>query len=90
LKQSWKRTRRDAGLPELDFHDLRKFYVSHIRSQDLSTAMTMQLTGHADERVHASYTHPIPGTEDQIRQALNKAFENPSGSTVVARDASTS
>jgi integrase len=86
----WKRTRRDAGLSDLDFHDLRKFYVSHIRSQNLSTAMTMQLTGHADERVHASYTHPIPGTEDQIRQALNKAFGSPSGSTVVARDASTS
>jgi integrase len=83
----WTTAREAAGLTYLDFHDLRRFYISHIRSQKLASAVTKQLVGHSDERTHASYTHPIPGTEGQIREALSNAFQRPPGSTVVAREA---
>ncbi len=80
----WAKTREAAGLSDLDFHDLRRFYISHIRNQKLSTAVTKQLVGHSDERTHEGYTHPIPGTESQIRDALSAAFPSPPGSTLVA------
>ena len=38
--------------------------------------------GHSDERTHEGYTHPIPGTESQIREALSAAFQSPPGSTL--------
>ena len=69
----WKKARKTAELDELDFQDLRDFYVSHIR-QNLPAAFSKQLAGHDDSRIHDHYTHPIPGTEGQIREALQRAF----------------
>lgn len=67
-KRQWRQMRDHAGLADLHFHDLRHFYVSHIRNAGLPTAITEQLVGHADDRTHRAYTHPIPGTEPLIRE----------------------
>lgn len=73
-RRVWGPARRAAGLPELTFHTLRYFYVSHVRAQGLAAPITEQLTGHADERTHRGYTRPIAGTEGAIREALGRAF----------------
>lgn len=73
-RRQWKAVREAADLPELHFHDLRHFYVSHVRNAGLAPAITEQLVGHNDERTHRSYTHAIPGTEQLVHDALTKAF----------------
>lgn len=79
-RRQWRKIRDAAGLPEFHFHDLRHFYVSHVRNAGLPTSITEQLVGHSDERTHRSYTHAIPGTEQGIYEALGRAFD-PSGVT---------
>lgn len=74
-RRQWRTIRDAAGLPELHFHDLRHFYLSHVRSAGLPTSITEQLVGHSDERTHRSYTHAIPGTEQVIYEALSRAFD---------------
>ena len=74
-RRVWKPLRDAAGLPDLMFHTLRYFYVSHVRAQGLPGAITEQLTGHTDERTHRDYTRPIAGMEPYIRAELGKAFE---------------
>ena len=63
--------------PNIKFHHLRHFYVSQIRHKNLPSAVTRQLAGHANDRAHEVYTHPIPGTEEQTRAALNEVFGLP-------------
>ncbi|MEJ7568618.1 MAG: tyrosine-type recombinase/integrase [Gaiellaceae bacterium] len=74
-RRVWQPLREAAGLPDLKFHTLRYFYVSHVRAQGLPGAITEQLTGHTDERTHRLYTRPIAGMEPYIRAELGKAFE---------------
>jgi integrase len=74
-RRAWTTTRDAAGLPEVHFHDLRHFFVSHIRNAGLPTAITEQLVGHSDERTHRAYTQSIPGTEAVIREAMARAFK---------------
>src|SRR5262249_43922677 len=60
-RRVWQHARKAAQLPELKFHYLRYFYLSHIRAQGLPSAITMQLVGHTDDRTHRGYTRPIEG-----------------------------
>lgn len=73
-RRVWKPLREQSGLPGLMFHTLRYFYVSHVRAQGLPSAITEQLTGHADERTHRGYSRPIAGMEAYIREELGRAF----------------
>jgi integrase len=73
-RRVWQKARKRAELPHLTFHTLRYFYISMVRAQGLTTALTEQLVGHVDERTHRGYTRPIPGTEPVIRAALASAF----------------
>jgi integrase len=75
-RREWLTTREKAKLPDVTFHDLRHFFVSHIRNAGLPTSVTEQLVGHSDERTHRGYTHALPGTEQMIRDALASAFED--------------
>lgn len=73
-RRAWKTIRDRAGLPDVHFHDLRHFFVSHVRNAGLPSAVTEQLAGHSDERTHRGYTHAIPGTSSLIRAALADAL----------------
>jgi integrase len=72
--RAWKDTRATAKLPHIHFHDLRHFYVSTIRGENLPAAWTQQLVGHSDDRTHDAYTHVVPGSEQAIRAAMSAAF----------------
>jgi integrase len=74
-RRQWRAIREAATLPELHFHDLRHFYVSHVRNAGLPTSITEQLVGHSDERTHRGYTHAVPGTEQVIYEGLTRAFD---------------
>jgi len=73
-RRVWQPTREAAGLPGLWFHDLRSSFVSHARNMGLPPALTEQLAGHSDARVHRGYTQLIPGTEPLVRAAFAVCF----------------
>jgi integrase len=74
-RRSWHGIRAAAGLPGARFHDLRSFYVSYVRSLSLDSALTMQLTGHADEKTHDDYTYATEGQVALFREVTAAAFE---------------
>lgn len=74
----WKPTREKARLPELHFHDLRSFWVSKARAlEGLTSAETMQMIGHADNRTHDGYTYGTPEVEAMIAGRLVGVFTRP-------------
>lgn len=81
-RRVWQPMRERARVPEIDFHDLRAFYVSTIRAANLDPAWTMTLAGHADERTHDGYTHRLDGTAPLVRAALAGRFARPSDAKV--------
>ena len=73
-RRVWQPTREAAGLPELLFHTLRYFYVSHVRAQGLPTALSEQLT-RARRRANASRLHaPNPRHRNTDPRRSNAAF----------------
>ncbi len=78
LRRVWNPTREAAGFPDLHFHDLRHFYVTHVRHHSgLPSAVTEELVGHDDDRIHRHYTHELPGTASAYREAMGAIFKRP-------------
>lgn len=78
-RREWTEIRAAAGLPEVHFHDLRSFFVSHVRASNLPLATTLALVGHSDERTHDGYTKLTDGAEAEARQKLPAFFEQTAG-----------
>lgn len=78
-RRRWQPLRQAAGLPELHFHDLRHFHVSHVRAMGLPSAVTEQLVGHSDSKTHRTYTHALEGTDALIRATYAAASEAAKG-----------
>ncbi|MGH3025960.1 MAG: tyrosine-type recombinase/integrase [Gaiellaceae bacterium] len=74
LSVVWNRMRQAAELPELKFHTLRYFFVTHVRSTGLPSSVTEQLVGHDDARTHQGYSRPLPGDEALARVELSAVF----------------
>ena len=77
-RRVWQGMREGFGQPDLWLHDLRHFFVTYVRHHSgLPSSVTQQLTGHADDRIHDHYTHPLPGTDRLYRDALGPVFARP-------------
>ena len=67
-EKRWKRIRREAGLPDLKFHDLRKTFASLLAQCGVSTAVTQRLLEHSSPKLtNDVYTNVDP----VLRQAIN-------------------
>jgi integrase len=58
FEQTWRRARQRAGLDELRFHDLRHEAISRLFEKGFNIIETAAVSGHADPRTLARYTHP--------------------------------
>lgn len=67
VKKSWGGIKKDAGLPNLRFHDLRHTFATRVlqRGNDIKTVQ--DLLGHADVTTTTKYLH---ATDDTKRKAV--------------------
>ena len=47
----WDRARRQIGLPQLGFHDLRRVYASALVAEAVDVKVSQELMGHEDIRM---------------------------------------
>lgn len=65
----WKKICKDAGLPDLRFHDLRKTFGSVLAQRGASTAVTQRLLEHSSSALtNKIYTNVDP----VLRQSVNQ------------------
>jgi integrase len=72
LTRDWHAARREAGLSDVRFHDLRHSYASLLASAGLSLPVIGALLGHAQPSTTARYAHLLDGA---LRQATAKVGE---------------
>ena len=66
--KKWAKVRRNAGLIDLKFHDLRKTFASLLAQRGVSTAVTQRLLVHSTPQLtNQVYTNVDPA----LRQAIN-------------------
>jgi len=81
--RQWRKIRDDAKLPDVVFHDLRRFYVTRVRNHSgLPARATMQAVGHSDEKMHDLYTLPEKGEAAAIHAGLTRAFTDEEAESV--------
>lgn len=67
-EKRWKKTRCEARLPDLKFHDLRKTFASLLAQRGVSTAVTQRLLEHSSPKLtNDVYTNVDP----VLRQAIS-------------------
>lgn len=57
LRVEWEEARKDEGLPDARFHDLRHHYGTLLVEAGLSDRVVMELMGHKDPRMVRRYSH---------------------------------
>ena len=57
LSQAWRRLRRRAGIPDLNFHDLRHEAISRFFELNLTVPEVASISGHRDARMLLRYAH---------------------------------
>jgi integrase len=71
----WRRLRSAAGMPTVDFHDLRHFYASALIRAGLSVKVVSERLGHSNAAMTLNvYSHLWPDDEDRTRQAIDDVF----------------
>jgi integrase len=60
LRLAWNRVRARAGMPDLNFHDLRHEAISRFAEMGLTAAELAVISGHRDPRMLMRYTHLRP------------------------------
>jgi integrase len=66
FRASWRSACKSAGLPDLNFHDLRRTAVRNMRRAGVAQVVRMRITGHRTDSMERRYN--IVDTED-IRSA---------------------
>jgi integrase len=72
IKTAWRRARVDAGLPEVNFHDLRHSCASILIAHGADLFTVAKILGHSSTRTTERYAHM---QIDQQRRALERAFK---------------
>ena len=55
IRTAWCKARKDAGMPGVWFHDLRRSAVRNLERAGVSRSVAMKLTGHKTEAVYRRY-----------------------------------
>ena len=77
LRLAWNRVRERAGMPDLNFHDLRHEAISRFAELGLSTVELSVISGHRDLRMLMRYTHLQPA--DLARKLTGRSWEREVG-----------
>jgi integrase len=72
IKTAWQRARVAAGLPGVNFHDLRHSCASILIASGADLFTVSKILGHASTRTTERYAHM---QIEQQRRAMTKAFK---------------
>ena len=72
IKTAWQRARVAAGMPEVNFHDLRHSCASILIASGADLFTVSKILGHASTRTTERYAHM---QIEQQRRAMTKAFK---------------
>jgi integrase len=72
-RREWYRLRKEAGLPELHFHDLRHIAAARMLKAGASTLAASQVLGHADTRMIARRYGSLETNE--LKTVVSRAAE---------------
>ena len=71
----WRKTRKQAGLESIRYHDLRHAFASMLISAGCSVKAVSVALGHSSAATTLNlYSHLWPGDEDRIRDAVDLAM----------------
>ena len=72
--RKWRKICKEAGLPDLKFHDLRKTFCSLLAQNGVSTAVTQRLLEHSSPNLtNKVYTNVDPVLRHAVEQLhINK------------------
>jgi integrase len=73
LRLAWNRARERAGMPDLNFHDLRHEAISRFAEMALTTIELSVISGHRDPRMLFRYAHLRPA--DLARKLAGRSWE---------------
>ena len=59
FRLAWERVKRQAGIEDLRFHDLRHEAISRFFEAGLNVPEVALISGHRDPRMLFRYTHPL-------------------------------
>jgi len=71
IKSAWRRARVDAGMPDVNFHDLRHSCASILIASGCDLFTVSKILGHSSVRTTERYSHM---EIEQQRKAMEKAF----------------
>ena len=71
VKRAFDTARREAGIEDFRFHDLRHTFVSRLVQKGVPIYDVMHLTGHKSMAMVQRYAHLAPGYQDRAIEALN-------------------
>ncbi len=76
VKTAFNRARMNAGLEDVQFHDLRHTFASRLVQQGLPLYEVMHMTGHKSLAMVQRYSHLAPEYQERAIIALNRYGHN--------------
>jgi integrase len=76
IKGSWNKVRRQAGVTDLRFHDLRHTYATRLVSKHLPLTEVGRVLGHTQPTTTYRYTNLTVETARRAAEALNELHAN--------------
>ena len=72
VRQSFKPLLKNAGLPDIRFHDLRHTCASLLLNRGVPVTTVSRMLGHADAHITlTAYAHVVPGEQEAAAQAMS-------------------
>ena len=73
--RSWKPLLKDAGLPNIRFHDLRHTCATLLLSKGVHPKLVQELLGHSSIEITLdTYSHVLPSMGDGVASAMDDLF----------------
>ena len=75
LRRNFKPLLREAGLPDIRFHDLRHSAATLLLSQNVHPKKVQELLGHSQISITMdTYSHVLPGMHDEAADQMDRLF----------------
>lgn len=76
LLRSFKRITRNAGLPEIRFHDLRHTHATALLSAGINPKIVSERLGHSSVEITLDvYSHLLPNMQSEAAEAIERQFK---------------
>ncbi len=75
IQRPFKAACREAGVPDLRFHDLRHTAATYMVTGGVDLATVAQILGHSDIKMTMKYAHPTPENKRNTVNVLASIFD---------------